>query len=1201
MSTRFRSLLVFSLLLFVILPLTAQITPPRELQGQFMDGKVILAWNKPDSHIDAAWYVVYRTANGGTTFSPIGSSPGPDSTFYSDHTVGLNAIYHYYVTAVGNFPDTVESGPSNIIEVHTGENPGPPQPPYGLEAFYVEGSVALEWHDPIYPLHPSFYKIYRHSDSDTAFSLIGTSLVHYSVDHTIQLNTSYWYKVTAVYHDTIESPSSNSAFVHTGRPLGPYNLEGHIENNFAALQWDRPENDAVILWYNVYRWTFHDSLPAVIGRTDQTQYLDTTIDLSGRYLYDVTAVYLRDSAESFPSNIIMLPNDEASIHFTSTPPHTAMVGQLYQYDADVVTNPPGHTVCFSLEHAPDGMTIDPATGLVQWTPVHAGIVGVEIKATICDSVYANAEQEFPLYIFSGNPGSISGTVRNLAGQGVPFVTIKLFDVHHGEFVMRARTDDSGQYSFPMVNPSIYFVRAKPDSELVYAAQWYDGVERIENATPVTVAESSSVTVNFTLQPSSIVPEFFPLSGTVRDDSSHPLSGARVLIFRIVHDRPLEDLLDGDGDDHELVHTAWTDENGSYSVQLRSGHYIVGAMMEGYFPQFFDHKSSPLDANVIDLQHDTTGIDFDLRQIHHGSGLLSGTLFSATDSARIRGLVVGFHKPAPDSAFSGMTFFTHTDTAGNYLLHGLPDGYYVVLALPRGEYVPTFYNTSGGTPFLDSATAVAVFSDSVGGINVYVQPDSIDGLNSVAGMVQTNGSTNVNIPSSLTPLPGVVVTVLDQSHAAVGSSITGSDGSYMATGLAPGSYTVTFQKPGKTTTSVPITVSYSNNTPTIATVDAQLSDAGSGQIGTMSVLHRWNLVSLPVTVADAHRSAVFPGAISEAFGYDGNGYVVASVLDYNYGYWLKFAVAQAFTVPGEPRTSQTIPIMEGWNLIGAISSPVATSSISTTPSEIITSNYFGFNGSYVSATSIQPGKGYWVKVSAAGTLTITAGTAIPKAQPATEAGINLNSMTISDAAGRSQVLYFGGTGNNIDVNKYEVPPLPPAEAFDVRFGSQRLIELHPATIEKALEYPVQVQSAVGAITITWSIRSDDASYSLADANGKVIAKMSGSGSATVQSIGDRLFLDVQGKALPIAYALEQNYPNPFNPTTSISFSLPMATNVTLKLYNLIGQEVATLIDGKEYEAGQHTVRFDATKLTSGIYFYRLQAGSFVSVRKMILMK
>jgi hypothetical protein len=94
-------------------------------------------------------------------------------------------------------------------------------------------------------------------------------------------------------------------------------------------------------------------------------------------------------------------------------------------------------------------------------------------------------------------------------------------------------------------------------------------------------------------------------------------------------------------------------------------------------------------------------------------------------------------------------------------------------------------------------------------------------------------------------------------------------------------------------------------------------------------------------------------------------------------------------------------------------------------------------------------------------------------------------------------------------------------------------------------------------------------------------------------------------VPASYNLAQNYPNPFNPTTQIQFAIPEAGNVTLKIYNSLGQLVKTLIDGNMSE-GYHTVTWNSTnnlgnKLSSGIYFYRITAGSFVQVNKMILMK
>lgn len=90
-------------------------------------------------------------------------------------------------------------------------------------------------------------------------------------------------------------------------------------------------------------------------------------------------------------------------------------------------------------------------------------------------------------------------------------------------------------------------------------------------------------------------------------------------------------------------------------------------------------------------------------------------------------------------------------------------------------------------------------------------------------------------------------------------------------------------------------------------------------------------------------------------------------------------------------------------------------------------------------------------------------------------------------------------------------------------------------------------------------------------------------------------------IPGRFALEQNYPNPFNPATLISFSLPRAASVELSVYNLLGQRIATLIEGTAYAAGQHEVTFDARGLASGVYLYKLSAGDFTQTRKMLLMK
>lgn len=93
---------------------------------------------------------------------------------------------------------------------------------------------------------------------------------------------------------------------------------------------------------------------------------------------------------------------------------------------------------------------------------------------------------------------------------------------------------------------------------------------------------------------------------------------------------------------------------------------------------------------------------------------------------------------------------------------------------------------------------------------------------------------------------------------------------------------------------------------------------------------------------------------------------------------------------------------------------------------------------------------------------------------------------------------------------------------------------------------------------------------------------------------------QDELQPKEFKLTQNYPNPFNPTTKINYSIPKESNVILKVFNSLGQEVRTLVN-KNMNPGNYIVSFDASELSSGIYFYKIEAGDFQSLRKMILIK
>jgi hypothetical protein len=91
-----------------------------------------------------------------------------------------------------------------------------------------------------------------------------------------------------------------------------------------------------------------------------------------------------------------------------------------------------------------------------------------------------------------------------------------------------------------------------------------------------------------------------------------------------------------------------------------------------------------------------------------------------------------------------------------------------------------------------------------------------------------------------------------------------------------------------------------------------------------------------------------------------------------------------------------------------------------------------------------------------------------------------------------------------------------------------------------------------------------------------------------------------QVIPSEVKLEENYPNPFNAATTISFDIPFENKVTLSIYNMLGQRIENLVDGW-LSAGHHAVNWDASTYSSGVYFYRLQYGDYISTRKMNLVK
>jgi hypothetical protein len=134
---------------------------------------------------------------------------------------------------------------------------------------------------------------------------------------------------------------------------------------------------------------------------------------------------------------------------------------------------------------------------------------------------------------------------------------------------------------------------------------------------------------------------------------------------------------------------------------------------------------------------------------------------------------------------------------------------------------------------------------------------------------------------------------------------------------------------------------------------------------------WNLISLPFSVANGAVQSLFPAAISIAYSFEPDaGYLEQDSLLPGTGYWLKFPSDQTVGLSGTLRTLDTVQVQGGWTMVGTLSVPVAAAAVIQHPPGLIEGGFFGFDGSYVSVDTLQPGTAYWVKTTGPGTLIFT---------------------------------------------------------------------------------------------------------------------------------------------------------------------------------------------------------------------------------------
>jgi hypothetical protein len=374
---------------------------------------------------------------------------------------------------------------------------------------------------------------------------------------------------------------------------------------------------------------------------------------------------------------------------------------------------------------------------------------------------------------------------------------------------------------------------------------------------------------------------------------------------------------------------------------------------------------------------------------------------------------------------------------------------------------------------------------------------------------------------------------------------------------------------------------------------------------------WTLVSLPLTRTVNAIPAVFPAAIGgTAYRFNGSTYQLRDSLEPGTGYWAKFPSATGHLIWGNPLPALSVPVAAGWNLVGTVDHPVPAPA-----GGIVESFFFEYTSAgYAPVSTLQPGRGYWVKTSASGTLNIGP---VPATNPVADLS-RFVQVTISDRNGIVRHLYLSAAGGNAAaLNRYVLPPPPPEGVMDIRYATQRLVEGYDPLSKTASSLPLTVSGA--SLPLLFLLGSEETAgirLFVEEMQGtRVVASEELTGGRSVllgRAQGGTFALRViPGTAVPGEFGLMQNYPNPFNPSTRIAYALPVDSRVTISIFDITGREIVRLLDDLR-PAGYGSVTWDATaasgnRVGSGVYFYRIdatgadQSRTFHAVHKMLLLK
>lgn len=378
----------------------------------------------------------------------------------------------------------------------------------------------------------------------------------------------------------------------------------------------------------------------------------------------------------------------------------------------------------------------------------------------------------------------------------------------------------------------------------------------------------------------------------------------------------------------------------------------------------------------------------------------------------------------------------------------------------------------------------------------------------------------------------------------------------------------------------------------ATIEVQVDST----VRTIPLTDGWSLVSVPLQTTEPSFGDVLSPCSSGFFFEPGVGYQAIAdgdPLPPGPGLFANCS-GESVEVTGTRVDTPAVAVESGWNLVGPFADPVAAGSVGSTPEGIVQTPFFAFDAGYQAADTLRPGRGYWVKAAESGTLDLSgdgaagsaaASVATARSQSGRRAqpGVRLR---WTDATGRSASLRLAEEVSSQERSRHALPPVPPSGMFDVRFEGGQSLAAGPGL------HAVETQGLRPPVTVEWVGAAEGQSVRLRQ-EGTETRLTSTSPSVTL-STAEEVAVGLQAE--PTTFGLKRPAPNPASERAALEYALPEPTEVKIGLYDVLGRQVAQVVDARK-TAGQHRAELRTASLPSGTYFVRMQAGSITKTRRL----